>query len=80
MSEQAPNGQHLLAGAGSISHGMFVEFQPMYFNEGLFTPDNLAQQWPQLYQSFPVTLHSSGEDKVLSWSQLSALEHHIQID
>ncbi|MGL5025099.1 MAG: SDR family NAD(P)-dependent oxidoreductase [Shewanella oncorhynchi] len=80
VSEQAPNGQHLLAGAGSVSHGMFVEFQPMYFNEGLFTPDNLAQQWPQLHQSFPVTLHSCGEDKVLSWSKLSALEHHIKID
>ncbi|MGL5048226.1 MAG: SDR family NAD(P)-dependent oxidoreductase, partial [Shewanella sp.] len=76
----APNGQHLLAGAGSVSHGMFVEFQPMYFNEALCTPDNLAQLWPQLHQSFPVSLHSCGEDKVLSWSKLSAVEHQIKID
>lgn len=80
VSEQAPNGQHLLAGAGSVSHGTFVEFQPIYFNEGLCTPDNLAQCWPQLYQCFPVTLHTCGEDKVLSWSKLSAIEHQIKID
>lgn len=80
VSEQAPNGQHLLAGAGSVSHGMFVEFEPMYFNEDLLTPNNLLQHWRQLYRSFPVTLHPCGEDKVLSWSILSALEHHIKID
>lgn len=80
VSEQAPNGQHLLAGAGSVSHGMFVEFESMYFNEDLLTPNNLLQHWRQLYRSFPVTLHPCGEDKVLSWSILSALEHHIKID
>lgn len=80
VSEHAPNGQHILAGAGSVSHGMFVEFLPTYFCEGLCTPYKLAQCWHQLYQAFPVSLYASGEDKVLSWSKLSALEHDIKID
>ncbi|EGM69534.1 SDR family NAD(P)-dependent oxidoreductase [Shewanella sp. HN-41] len=80
VSQSAPNGQHILAGAGSVSHGMFAEFQPMYFSEGLCTPDKLVQYWPELYHAFPVSLHSSGEDKVLAWSRQSALEHHIKID
>ncbi|CAD6365445.1 3-phenylpropionate-dihydrodiol/cinnamic acid-dihydrodiol dehydrogenase [Shewanella hafniensis] len=80
VSEHAPNGQHILAGAGSVSHGMFAEFLPMYFCEGLCTPHKLAQCWHQIYQAFPVSLHACGEDKVLSWSKLSALEHDIKID
>ncbi|MCH1931302.1 SDR family NAD(P)-dependent oxidoreductase [Shewanella sp. A25] len=79
VSEAAPNGQHLLAGAGSVSHGMFTEFQPIYFTEGQCTPDKLAKLWPQLYRAFPINLHQSGEDKVLAWAKQSAHEHHIKI-
>lgn len=79
VSEQAPNGQHILAGADSVSHGMFTEFKSLYFSEGLCTPNKLVQCWPELYQAFPVSLYSSGEDKVLAWSKRSALEHHIEI-
>ncbi|MGL4895739.1 MAG: SDR family NAD(P)-dependent oxidoreductase, partial [Shewanella sp.] len=80
VSAAAPNGQHILAGAGSVSHGMFVEFQPMYFSDGQCTPETLASNWPELEQAFPVCMHSCGEDKVLAWSRQSALEHHIKIE
>ncbi|MCG9965102.1 MAG: SDR family NAD(P)-dependent oxidoreductase [Shewanella sp.] len=80
VSSKAPNGQHLLAGAGSVSHGRFAEFQSIYFSEGQCTPDKLVKYWPELYYAFPVNLHSCGEDKVLAWSKQSALEHHIKIE
>ncbi len=80
VSADAPNGAHVLAGAGSVSQGMFAEFQPIYFSEGLCTPEKLHQLWPKLYHAFPIKLHSCGEDKVLAWSTLSAHEHHIQIE
>lgn len=80
VSGAAPNGQHLLAGAGSVSHGMFAEFQSIYFSEGQCTPDKLAKYWPELYQAFPVNLHTCGEDKVLAWSKQSAFDHHIKIE
>ncbi|QYJ80166.1 SDR family NAD(P)-dependent oxidoreductase [Shewanella acanthi] len=79
VSEAAPNGQHLLAGAGSVSHGMFTEFQPIYFSEGQCTPDKLGKLWSQLYRAFPINLYQSGEDKVLAWAKQSAHEHHIKI-
>ncbi|MFB2733415.1 SDR family NAD(P)-dependent oxidoreductase [Shewanella mangrovisoli] len=80
VSRAAPNGQHLLAGAGSVSHGMFAEFQSIYFSEGLCTPDKLVKYWPELHYAFPINLHTCGEDKVLAWSKQSALEHHIKIE
>lgn len=80
VSPKAPNGQHLLAGAGSVSHGRFAEFQSIYFSEGQCTPDKLVKYWSELHNAFPVNLHSCGEDKVLAWSKQSALEHHIKIE
>ena len=80
VSEQAPNGQHLLAGAGSVSHGMFTEFKGIHFNGDDCNADNLAQHWPQLYRAMPVSLHHCGEDVVAQWAKRAAIEHNIEIE
>ena len=56
VSEQAPNGQHYSQVQAVSATACLSSFSQMYFNEGFFTPDNLAQQWPQLYQSFSCDL------------------------
>ena len=79
-STEAPSGQHLLTAAGSVSHGQFAEFKPMYFQSDSCKPEALLSAWTQLYHAQPVILHNSGEDQVLAWARRGASEHHISIE
>ncbi|MFT5236228.1 MAG: NAD(P)-dependent dehydrogenase (short-subunit alcohol dehydrogenase family) [Shewanella sp.] len=76
----APSGQHLLTAAGSVSHGQFAEFKPMYFRSDCCKPEALVLGWERLYHARPITLHDSGEDQVLAWARRGAAEHHIRIE
>lgn len=79
-SSEAPSGQHLLTAAGSVSHGQFAEFKPMYFQSESCKPEALLSGWQKLHHATPITLHNSGEDQVLAWARRGASEHHIRIE
>ncbi|WP_394388201.1 SDR family NAD(P)-dependent oxidoreductase [Shewanella woodyi] len=79
-SPGAPSGQHLLTAAGSVSHGQFTEFKPMYLDSDSCKPETLLSGWEQLHHAQPVNLHNSGEDQVLAWARRGASEHHISIE
>ncbi|WP_025820001.1 SDR family NAD(P)-dependent oxidoreductase [Shewanella marina] len=78
-SQYAPQGQHLLTAAGSISHGQFAEFHPYYFKADTCTPEKLKSCWHKLYHIFPMNFHESGESQILAWAQRSAPEHGIKL-
>lgn len=80
VGRQAPTGQHLLAAAGSISHGTFLEYQPMYFPAEECTVEHLVSRWAQMHECYPVYSHESGEDQILSWARRAASDHHIRIE
>ncbi|MBW8182407.1 SDR family NAD(P)-dependent oxidoreductase [Shewanella nanhaiensis] len=79
-SPGAPSGQHLLTAAGSVSHGQFTEFKPMYLDSDSCKPEVLISGWEQLHHAQPVNLHNSGEAQVLAWARRGASEHHISIE
>ncbi|QYJ91925.1 SDR family NAD(P)-dependent oxidoreductase [Shewanella halotolerans] len=79
-SSHACSGQHLLAAAGSVSHGMFVEFQPLRIVEDGCKPEVIAQRWDELYRAQPYHFHESGEEQVTAWARRSAAEHHVDIE
>ncbi|WP_028772311.1 SDR family NAD(P)-dependent oxidoreductase [Shewanella waksmanii] len=76
----APTGQHLLVAAGSVSHGQFTEYDPLYFTSEQCKPEMISQQWPQLYRALPVHFHESGEAQVLAWSKRGASQRKIRIE
>lgn len=78
-SSRAPSGQHLLAAAGSVSHGQFAEFKSCYFPADSCKPETIDSHWQQIHQAQPVNLHRSGEDQVLAWARRGAGERHITI-
>lgn len=79
-SSKAPSGQHLLAAAGSVSHGQIAEFKPCYFPGATCKPEAIASNWQNIHQAQPVKLHRSGEEQVLAWAQRGAGERHIMIE
>ncbi|MCG9713711.1 SDR family NAD(P)-dependent oxidoreductase [Shewanella insulae] len=79
-SSMACSGQHLLAGAGSVSHGMFVEFQPLRIVEDSCKPEVIALRWDELYRALPYHFHESGEEQVTAWARRSAAEHNVDIE
>ncbi|WP_394200441.1 SDR family NAD(P)-dependent oxidoreductase [Shewanella waksmanii] len=76
----APTGQHLLVAAGSVSHGQFTEYDPLYFPSSQCKPETIRQHWPQLYQALPVHFHESGEAQVLAWAKRGAAQRKIRIE
>ena len=79
-SSHACSGQHLLVAAGSVSHGMFVEFQPLRIVEDDCKPEVIALRWDELYRAQPCHYHESGEEQVTAWARRSAAEHHVDIE
>ncbi len=80
LSEQAPNGQHLLAAAGSISRVRMAETEPGYFHAGACTPELLARAWPELSVATPLGFSDSGEAQIVKWARQAAAEHDIEIE
>ncbi|BCV65988.1 short-chain dehydrogenase/reductase [Shewanella carassii] len=80
LSEQAPNGQHLMAAAGSISRVRVAESEPGYFNACACSPELLAKAWPELSQAVPSGLCDSGEAQIVKWARQAAEEHNIEIE
>ncbi|QWL04840.1 short-chain dehydrogenase, partial [Shewanella indica] len=80
LSEQAPNGQHLLAAAGSISRVRIAQTEPGYFNADACTPELLARAWPELSVATPLGFSDSGEAQIVNWARQAAAEHDIEIE
>ncbi|WP_083390260.1 SDR family NAD(P)-dependent oxidoreductase [Shewanella algae] len=80
LSEQAPNGQHLLAAAGSISRVRMAETEPGYFHAGACTPELLARAWPELSVATPLGFSDSGEAQIVKWARQASAEHDIEIE
>ncbi|GGI74513.1 SDR family NAD(P)-dependent oxidoreductase [Shewanella gelidii] len=79
-SKYAPNGQHLLAAAGSISHGQFAEYAPKFFKHEECNAEKILQSWSDIYQAMPVKAHDCGESQILEWARRSAAQHHVGLD
>ncbi|GIU22758.1 short-chain dehydrogenase/reductase [Shewanella colwelliana] len=79
-SKWAPTGQHFLVAAGSVSHGMFTEFQPLRIGEDDCKPEVIHENWHTHYQQLPVVLHQSGEEQITAWAKRSAAERHVVIE
>ncbi|ASJ96268.1 MULTISPECIES: SDR family NAD(P)-dependent oxidoreductase [Shewanella] len=79
-SAKACTGQHLLVAAGSVSHGMFVECQPLRIIEDGCKPEEIAHRWDELYRAQPYLYHESGEEQVTAWAKRSAAEHNVDIE
>ncbi|MBV7316798.1 SDR family NAD(P)-dependent oxidoreductase [Shewanella sp. NIFS-20-20] len=78
-SSQAPNGQHFLAAAGSVSHGMFVEYPSEYFTAEQCTPEVIARHWSELGTKRSPEVLVSAESKICAWTTRGAKEHDIKL-